>query len=247
MTLEIVNPEERYASLQLQEPPRTGYVHLAGAVEPTLARTPFPRRTRRKGKLLADLKALAVGLAEEDFVTKATVYEAALIPPLGRATAESEKRRASYDVAILVEATDVEALDRVLADSDYRELQSTLGGAASETLVMPARCIRLIADVDKSRDGLFLFNYFTAADADIALELWEHLAAWYVAETAMDNSTLLAPLTDAPYVFVNHARWDRRLVGFMATQFTAPTFRSYVVANLRTNHTSSAPILFHLA
>jgi hypothetical protein len=247
MTLEIVNPDERYASLPLQAPPTTGYVHLAAAVEPTLARTPFPRRSRQKRKLLTELKALAVGLAERDFVTKATVYEAALIPPLGRATAEPDKRRASYDVAILVEATDTDALDRVLADSAYRELESTLSGAAPGALVMPARCIRMIADVDKSRDGLFLFNYFTAVDSDIALGLWEHLAAWYAAETAMDNSTLLAPLAEAPYVFVNHARWDRRLASFMAAQFTNPTFRSYVVANLRTNRTASAPILFHLA
>lgn len=34
-------------------------------------------------------------------------------------------------------------------------------------------------------------------------------------------------------MFVNHARWDRSLASFAAAQFTKPSFRSYLLANLR--------------
>jgi hypothetical protein len=248
MSLTLLNPNDRYANLRLRHPPTTGYIHLAAAVEPTIGRTPLPRQTRRKHALLNDLKRLAARLAaEEEGITKATVYTAALIPPPGRGARERAVRGTRYDVAILIETLDTEAIASVMATNTYSQLQSTLFAAAQDTLVMPARCARLIADVDKSRDGLFLFNYFKTADAGIALELWEHLAAWYQAETGMDNSTLLAPLRDSPYVFVNHARWDRHLATFMLTQFSKPTFRSFVVANLKANHTTSSPILFHLA
>ncbi|TKA01939.1 hypothetical protein [Actinacidiphila oryziradicis] len=73
---------------------------------------------------------------------------------------------------------------------------------------MTARCARSIGDVDKSRPGLFLFNYFVAEDPEVALERWEHLAGWYAPETGLDNSTVLQPTGEADYAFVNHARWE---------------------------------------
>ncbi|WP_169317487.1 hypothetical protein [Actinacidiphila oryziradicis] len=42
----------------------------------------------------------------------------------------------------------------------YRSLLDALSRAAFDTHVMTARCARSIGDVDKSRPGLFLFNYF---------------------------------------------------------------------------------------
>jgi hypothetical protein len=231
----IVNPSPRY-DLEMHEPLPTGYLHLAAAVEPTRGRTPLPRRTPRKTRLLADLKALAASLTKLQSVTRATVYQARLIPPPGR-----------YDVTVLIETPSVDDLDEVQATPEYQQLLATLRSAAQDVLVMPARCIRLVADVDKTRPGLFLFNYFTADDREVALDVWEHLAGWYAAHTGMDNSTLLGPLTDDGYVFVNHVRWDRTLAGFTLAQFSTPSFRSYVIANLRANHTTSMPILFSLA
>ena len=113
---------------------------------------------------------------------------------------------------------------------------------------MAARCTKSIGDVDKSRPGgLFLFNYFVAEDTDVALELWEHLAGWYVAETGADNSTLLQPIGAAPWVFVNHARWDGGLARFAAHQFAKRSFFTFVRANLRANKTTSMPVLYRLA
>lgn len=113
--------------------------------------------------------------------------------------------------------------------------------------LMRARCLRRVGDVDKTRQGLFLFNYFAASDPGVALDLWDHLAGWYAAETGLDNSTLLRPLDTADYVFINHARWDLSLPAFAARVFGKRTFRSYVLANLHANDTASMPILYHLA
>jgi hypothetical protein len=239
----IVNPSAKYDDLALHSPPPTGYLHLAAVIEPTLGRTPFPRRSPRKTRLLAALKELAASLAQLETVAKVTVYRARLIPPAGRGT----RHPARYDVAVLIETPSVALLEDVQATSEYQQLLAALRDAAQDIFVMPARCVRLVADVDKSRPGLFLFNYFVADDRQVALDVWEHLAGWYAAHTGMDNSTLLAPLSEADYVFVNHVRWDRSLAGFTLAQFSTPSFRSYVLANLRANHTASMPILFGLA
>ena len=102
-----------------------------------------------------------------------------------------------------------------------------------------------LAEVDLDRLELQRVQF--ESDYETALALWEHLAAWYAAKTGMNNSTLLDPLNDTGYVFVNHARWDRHLASFMAAQLAKPSFRNYVIANLRANHVASTPILFHLA
>jgi hypothetical protein len=247
MTIRLVRPNARYAGLDLSPPPPTGYLHLAAAVEPTMGPTPLPRQSARKRKLIHDLKAMAERLTHHDAVTKATVYTAALIPPPGRGAPPADSPRPRYDIACLIETTAVTALEGVQSGPAYQQLYQTLTVADPNTLAMAACCVRVIADVDKSRQGLFLFNYFTASDKEVALELWEHLAAWYATETGMNNSTLLDPLTDTGYVFVNHARWDRHLASFMAAQFAKPSFRNYVIENLRANHVASTPILFHLA
>ncbi|NUK27288.1 hypothetical protein [Streptomyces lunaelactis] len=119
--------------------------------------------------------------------------------------------------------------------------------ASADLHIMTARCRKCIADVDKTSQGLFLFNYFVADDREVALELWDHLAGWYAAETGLDNSTRLEPIGDADYAFVNHARWDVGLVRFALHQFTKPSFRSYVLANLLVSPTGSMPVLYHRA
>jgi len=86
-----------------------------------------------------------------------------------------------------------------------------------------------------------------AEDPRVALDLWDHLAAWYAVETGLDNSTLLGPAGPSDYVFVNHARWDMSLPRFAVTQFGKRTFYSYVLANLHANGTASMSILYRLA
>jgi hypothetical protein len=247
MELTIVNPDPKYPRVALTDPPPTGYLLLAAVVEPTVGRTPFPRGGPRKTALLAELKVLAAHLEGLEAVTKATIYRAVLIPPPGRDARRMAARPARYDVAALVETTTVDVLGDVEGSPEYRKLHDALTAAAREAYQLPARCLRRVGEVDKTRPGLFLFNYFAAEDPAVALEVWEHLAAWYAVETGLDNSTLLGPAGPSDYVFVNHARWDMSLPRFAARQFGKRTFYSYVLANLRANATAAMPILYHLA
>ncbi len=125
----------------------------------------------------------------------------------------------------------------------------TLTGQARRMHQVAARNVRRVGDVDKSRPGLFLFNYFVGDDPGLAVELWDYLAGWYEAETGLDNSTLLAPLEGekSDYVLINHARWDRSLPLFVARQLPKKTFRSYMLANLTAHHVAAMPVLYHLA
>jgi hypothetical protein len=247
MELTIVNPNPKYARVRLMEPPPTGYLLVAAVVEPALGRTPFPRRSARKAALLSELKAQAASLERLEAVTKATVYRAALLPPVNPDAQRMAARPAHYDVVVLVETVTVDAATEVEASPEYRKLHNTVTAAARENYVMPARCLRRVGDVDKTRPGLFLFNFFVAEDPDVALDLWDHLAAWYAVETGLDNSTLLGPTGPADYVFVNHARWDMSLPRFALTQFGKRTFFTYVLANLRANRVAAMPILYRLA
>ena len=247
MELTIVNPHPKYPRVGLIEPPPTGYLLLAAVVEPTIGRTPFPRGGSRKAALLAELKALAASLERLEAVTRATVYRAILVPPPGSDARRMAARPARYDVVTLIETTTVEAAGDVAAGPEYRKLHDVIAAAAREEYLMTARCLRRVGDVDKSRPGLFLFNFFVAEDPGVALDLWDHLAAWYAVETGLDNSTLLGPTGPGDYVFVNHARWDVSLPRFAVKQFGKRTFYSYVLANLHANGTASMPILYRLA
>ncbi len=103
--------------------------------------------------------------------------------------------------------------------------------------------------MDRTRQGLFLFNYFVADEADVALRLWDHLARWYEVETGLDNSTLLVPLEGerSDYLAINHARWDLSVPRLMSRQFGKRSFRTFVQANLAANRVGAMPVLYRLA
>jgi hypothetical protein len=237
---------DKYPRVQLIEPPPLGYIHVAAAVDPPPGRAPFPGRSERKAVLLSRLKTLARQLESLPEVVKATVYRAILIPPPS-GDARQARHPARYDVVVLIETTSPEVIGEVQATEAYKALLEAVTGTAGDLHVMTARCVRRVGDVDKTRQGLFLFNYFVAEDRAVALDLWDQLAGWYAVETGMDNSTLLEPIGDADYVFVNHVRWDYGVPRFMARQFGKPSFYSYVLGKLRAGHTGSMPLLYRLA
>jgi hypothetical protein len=102
----------------------------------------------------------------------------------------------------------------------YQTLAETRSEQARRVHQVAARHVRRVGDVDKSRPGLFLFNYFVGDDPGQAAGLWDYLAGWYEAETGLDNSTLLVPVEGekSDYVMINHARWDHSLPLFAARQ-----------------------------
>ncbi|NKZ04449.1 hypothetical protein [Actinomadura latina] len=234
MTVTIRNPSTKYPRAALREPAPYGYVYVGAAVDPP-GRAPFVRRSARRDKVLAALKAHASRLEALDTVVKATVYRAVLMPPVPGAP--------RFDAVVLIETTAPETIDGVRDTAEYGQLLD----AAGETRVTTLRNVKRMGDVDKNRQGLFLFNHFAADDPEVAAKLWEHLAGWYAAETGLDNSTLLQPIGEAPFTLVNHARWDHGLARFAVHQFTKPSFLTFVRANLRANGTKAMPVLYKLA
>lgn len=133
--------------------------------------------------------------------------------------------------------------------SAYQTLVDTIQSEATQMHVMAARNEKRIRDVDKTRDGLFIFNHFVADDATVMLELFDYLAGGYVAETGLGNSMLLVPFGDeeADYVAVNNARWDVSRLRFLWWEMTNSGLRNYVQANLKANQAGSMPVLYRLA
>ena len=247
MELTIVNPDPRYRRAELMEPPPAGYLLLAAEIAAPVGRTPLRRRSPRKAALLAQLKALAPALEQLPQVTRVTVYRSALVPPLSADARRMAARPAQYDVVVLVETTTPDAAAAVAGRPELGRLREEMTAGARSVYVTRARCVRRIGDVDKTRPGLFLFNYFVAEDPEVALELWDYLAGWYAAETGLDNSTLLSPVDDSDYACINHARWDMSLPAFAVRQFGKRSFFRYVLANMHANGTAAMPVLYRLA
>jgi hypothetical protein len=247
MDLRIVNPQPKYPPVKLLDPPPFGYIQVAAAVRPPTGRMPRPGRSPERTALISGLKPLASRLEEMASVVKATVYEAVLVPPPAGYARHTATHPARYDVVVLVETTSPEVIGDVQASEPYKLLLEAVEAAATDTHVMAARCTRYIGDVDKTRQGLFLFNFFVADDPKVALELWDHLAGWFVGATGLENSTVLEPIGDSDYVFVNHARWDIGIPQFMLRTFAKPSFRRFVATNQLVNRTGAMPILYRLA
>jgi hypothetical protein len=242
----VVNAKPKFRPPTLVDPPGLGYLLLSAEVESPTGPRPFPGSSDAKTALLGRLKSAAADLAQLDAVERATVYRTVLAPT-ATGYARNAEHPARYDVIVLVETTSPGELDGLQAGDAYAQVRKELDAEANRVDAMPARCVKSIADVDKTRPGLFLFNYFVADDVDVALKLWDHLAGWFMTETGIDNSTLLRPTGESDYAFVNHARWDYGVPGLALRMFTKPSFRSFVQANMNANRTGSMPILCRLA
>lgn len=242
MTLHLVPTRETYAAPRFQAPPRTGYLLVGASVAPPVG-PPIVRPDERRAHVLARLRELRGALSNVPDVRRVTVYRAVLLPPPSTRIA----RPARFDVVALVETTDATVLDSVRNGAAFGDFVGALAPAAGGSCVIPAHCVRSLGEVDRTRPGLFLFNFFAAADADVALALWERLSAWYVDKTGLDNSTLLAPLEPSDYVLVNSARWDKAVPRLAAEQFLRPSFQRFVRGNLRAHEVTAMPALYRLA
>jgi hypothetical protein len=240
MEFEVAKAHPKYSPPTFAPPPAAGYLHVAATVAPQ--RAPFRRRDAGREALLGDLGQIAAEIAEVPEVAQVSVYRAILIPPARTG------HQARYDVAVLIETRSVEDLEGVRGSSLVERMLRTIDASASAMHVMAARCVRFLGPVDRTRQGLFLFNHFVGPDTESAIGPWEHLAGWYAAETGLTNSMLLAPTgASSRYVLVNHARWEISPLRLAIAQLTTPTFRTYVQANLRAHHLTAMPVLYRLA
>jgi hypothetical protein len=253
MELKIDNPDPAYATVKLVEPATRGYIHVAAEVRPR--RLPFLQRLpagREKSALIGTLTELARQLEDLEAVEKVTIFAALAIAP-ARSPYLKERgdsiRVPRFDIVVLIETTSPAVIREVQSTPLFEALLDALRSQAKRLHIMAARNAKRVGDVDKTRQGVFLFNYFVADDARVMLQLWDYLAGWYAVETGLDNSTLLVPLEGerSDYLAINNARWDESLPRFLWRQFSKKSFRTYVLANLEANRVGAMPILYRLA
>jgi hypothetical protein len=219
-------PGPEYPKAAFAEPLPYGYLYAGLEIDPP-GRSPFVRRSARREEALRECKAVAGRLEALGEVVRATVYRAVLIPPVGGAP--------RFDVVVLVETTSPETVAGVRSSEAF--------GRLGADFVVAARNARRIGDTQKSLSGTFLFNHFAAEDPEGAVGAWENLTGWYTAKTGVDNSTLLRPVGEAPYAFVNYVRLPHGPVRFMLDQLLRPSFHTFVRASLRANGMVAMPLL----
>jgi hypothetical protein len=260
--MKIVNPQMAQSIRRqgmLAAPNTFGYIHLAAELE-----RPRPLHKPGAGKraLLDQLKGKAQALLGLEDVRRADVFSAFLIPPgtnPGLKLIEKQKydvHVAEFDIVVLVECESPQAASRVRDSAAFAALKALLDEAARFVHCITASNPKRIAEVDKTRDGIFLFNYFYAADVaskgaegiEVLLAVWEYTAGWWTAKANLTNSTPLQPLPGerSEYSLINHCRWDRGIDVFPHLIFR-PSLDQFVLANFTANDIAAMPVLYHLA
>lgn len=208
------------------EPRPRGYIYIGLTIDPP-SFIPFVRGSEPRDEMIEESKALARRFETLEEVIKATVYEAVLIPPI-----EGMPR---FDVILLIQTTSSKTITKVQNSKFYKQLNADF--------VMAAHNIKRIGDTEQTLSGPFLFNHFTAENSVKAVDAFEKIAGWYTTKIGVDNITLLQPIDDAPYVFINYVRLQHGPIRFMFDQFTKPSFITFVRAKLRANNMVALPLI----
>ena len=151
-------------------------------------------------------------------------------------------------MAILIEATTLEAINTVKNNDAYKQMEIAIKNTSTFTHIITATNERHINSVDHNKQSVFLFNYFFADSLQQNLSVWEYTAGWFQKETGLDNSTVLLP-TDkqqSKYTIINHCRWDK-LTDILPSLIFKKSFHSYVLDNFYANNVAPMPVLYKIA
>lgn len=246
--MRVVNEHLQSSKARLNPPKESGYLLMAAEVD---RRPAILVNSRRKRRLLQNIRALVHELRRLDDVVDANVFDARLVAP-GEGKALLRRRqdrvhRARYDVVVLIETASQGSAKGLRGHSTYRRLSVELHRGSRHTHEIAATNVRRIDDVDHSRDAVFLFNFFYADDPNVLVPVWEYTAGWFMDKTSLRDSTVLLPMAGEPddYGIINHASWPSFRT-FLPHLIFRPNFRRYVLANFAANNISAQPILYRI-
>ncbi|MCW1933564.1 hypothetical protein [Pararhodobacter zhoushanensis] len=233
----------QFPQVTLQPVTGAGYLVLALEID---HRPPFLFGLASAAKRQATERLRAFAARQPD----AHVFIALVIPP-GRGAylrRRPQIRPARFDLVLLVETATPEAAQTLQASDDCQALLAATAPLARRQAAFSATNIRHIGPVDHARQGVFLFNWFTAEDLDQNLAVWNYTAGWFTDQTGLDNSTVLQPQAgQAPdWPLVNHCRWEG-LSDILPALIFKRSFRAYVLAHFAANRTAAMPVLYRLA
>ena len=245
--LKIVNKHLNYKKVSLIEPNNSSYIHIAAEID----KQPFPvflTTSSKKKKLIEQCKSWCKELEQMSGVIEITLFKATIIPPgIGKYVKENlgKIHLAKFDFVILIEAVSESICSELKNNPVYTMMMNEIENVATYSQTMAASNIKRIGNVNHKKQGVFLFNYFSAQNRQQNLNVWEYTAGWFEKETALDNSTLLFPLDEenAPFSVVNHCRWDQYR-DILPSLIFKRTFKKYVLDNFYANNVGAQPILY---
>lgn len=253
MTRSAPVSDPRYARATFISPSPFGYIQIAAEVDheavpsnpQQAADLSAPSLSPKRQQLIAESKEKLKTIQNRSDVVKATIFEAIMIPPGSvEEGGQAAARRARNDLAILIETDSPESAVALQESEEFKSLLESLKEHTSFLHVMTAKNVRRISDVDKSKQGVFLFNYFLGdpSNSDRLVNTWEYTAGWFTQESDLHNSTLLKPLDGQPssYVAINNARWDS--LAPVLQGLRQPSFKDYVMANVAAEGAVAMPV-----
>ncbi|REH45861.1 hypothetical protein C7448_109114 [Tenacibaculum gallaicum] len=245
--LKIVNKQLNYDKVSLIKPTNSNYIHIASEIDKK--NTPFFIVTSsKKKKLIKQCKNWCKELNQVNGVIEISLFKATIIPPgMGEYVKENLNKihLAKFDFVILIEVSSEKICSEIKNHSIYKIMLSEIEKVSSYSQVMTASNIKRIGNVNHKKQGVFLFNYFSAESTEQNLKVWEYTAGWFEKETDLDNSTLLFPLNESKttYSIVNHCRWDK-YIDILPDLIFKKTFKKYVLDNFYANNVGAQPILY---
>ena len=245
--MKLVNEHLNYPKAKLIEPNTKGYIQIAAKIDTT----PFPfflRTSKKKKQIINWLDRILTKTSNIDGVQEINSFKAVIIPPAKHEYLESVRSKihvANFDYTILIETENVDSAKSLRKDPLIEEIVEYLNTHTKDIHISTFKNAKRINEVDKKRKGIFLFNYFYAADVNQLLPVWEYTAGWFTAETGLDNSTLLMPVdnNDSDFGVINHCRWNK-LSDFMPKIMFKKSMRKYVVENFDANQIASMPMMY---
>lgn len=245
--LKIVTSERSYEAVPLVEPLSSYYIFLAAEID--YMYFPFPLwQSKRKKLVIQETKRLCQSLMKQEDVISAVVFNAAFIPPgRGAYLKYADVPVARYDVTLLIEVANLQKMENTIHSGPYKEIENLWNVNSRAIYKVTARNVKRIGNVNHSKPGVFLFNYFYAENITQNLLVWEYTAGWFHKETGLDNSTVLLPLDSeqSPYAIINHCRWDQ-LRDILPDLIFKRSFRQFVLANFYANKVAPMPILYRM-
>jgi hypothetical protein len=171
--------------VQLVAPEVKGFVVAAVEID---HRPPFAYflESAVKRRIIKDLKATLASLKASRAVDDATLLKATIIPP-GRGVylkKRPDAHVARYDVAIVFELPSLDGATQFFKGPAFDNICRKMSGGVRPLYRMVGENIRRIGPVDHHRQGVFLINYFLAANQAQNLAVWEYTAGWFQDETA---------------------------------------------------------------
>lgn len=222
------------------EPADGGFVLLAvrsgaWAIPPAI---PWPRRAAA----LRRLRELASGIRTDPRVLEVATFRGTVRPPGDRSRPGHWHGPVEYDAVLLARTTDEQSAEELIQSPAVMTVRRDF----SDAVAIAGVNIRRIADVDHSRPGVFLFNFFTADTVEANLTAWQDTAGWFHDVTGLDNSTVIRPTAGTTqFSLINHCRWDHYANVLPALMFR-PSFRAFVLKTFRAHAVAPHPALYAL-